>query len=210
MRRIEPPIRAVVFDFGNVLARFDHRKACRGLAPYTALDSDEVYRRIFSEGIERSYDEGKLSSMDFWRVVTRAIGARGLSYEDFARIWCDIFEPLPAVEPIVQAAVAARPCLLLSNTNELHWSTIRSFPVVRLFETVLLSFKLGARKPDPVVFAAACDRLATPASAILFIDDIETNVRAAGAAGLRSAHYDASTQPPEALDALLRHWEILD
>jgi putative hydrolase of the HAD superfamily len=209
MRRIEPPIEAVVFDFGNVLARFDHHKACRGLAPYAALDAAEVYRRIFAEGLERSYDEGKLTSREFWRVVSDAIGARSLGYEDFARIWCDIFEPLPAVEPIVKAAVAAHPCLMLSNTNELHWSTIRTFPVVRLFEDVLLSFELGLRKPDPLVFAAACNRLNTPASAVLFIDDLETNVGAAAAAGLRASRFDVSKQQTAALTALLKSWGVL-
>ena len=42
--------RCILFDFGNVIAFFDHMIACRRLASWSrpALDAQDVYRRVFN------------------------------------------------------------------------------------------------------------------------------------------------------------------
>lgn len=202
-------VRAVVFDFGNVLARFDHLKACAVLARRTSLTSHQVHRLVFGSGLEALYDEGKLTTPDFFAKVVAAIGARDLSFEEFRDAWTDIFVPNPGIEEPVSRAVASRPCFLLSNTNELHWEHIRRMPAVRLFgDRVLLSFRLGARKPAREVFSEAQRATRCEPASILFIDDIEGHVRTAAAMGFSAVRYDCTREPASRLAAILADYGV--
>jgi putative hydrolase of the HAD superfamily len=49
---------------------------------------------------------------------------------------------------------------------------------------------LGARKPDPVAYTAAVERLGLPARAVLFVDDLAENVIGASSAGLPAVLFD--------------------
>jgi HAD superfamily hydrolase (TIGR01509 family) len=42
------------------------------------------------------------------------------------------------------------------------------------------------RKPDRAIYEAALDRLKVQANAVVFLDDVETNVQAARDVGMRS------------------------
>jgi hypothetical protein len=50
--------RCLIFDFGNVIAFFDHVKAARQLATLrrTPRDPHEVYQAIFRTRLEEDYD----------------------------------------------------------------------------------------------------------------------------------------------------------
>lgn len=201
-------IHAVVFDFGNVLARFDHRRACAGLSKHTGLSAERVYDLVFKSGLERLYDEGKLPSQEFYRQVCATIGALSLRYNEFGRIWCDIFDESPGAAAVVAETAAKWPSFLLSNTNELHWDVIRRMPVVRPFgDRVLLSFRIGARKPSPAIYEAVRRRTGCEPRHTLLIDDVPEYVQAAGAAGFVAERYDCTEAPAAMLATLLGRFE---
>lgn len=54
-----------------------------------------------------------------------------------------------------------------------------------LFDAVVISCEVGMRKPDERIFRHALDLLGLDAAACVFIDDIEHNVHAAEALGIR-------------------------
>jgi hypothetical protein len=62
-------IRSVLVDFGNVIAFFDHRKACRQLAALSSdqIAADEIYAAIFETPVEADYDTGRVSTRQFLR-----------------------------------------------------------------------------------------------------------------------------------------------
>ncbi len=192
--------RCIAFDFGNVIAFFDHMVACRNLASLSRvpLDPQRVYDQVFNATLEEGYDCGRLSTTAFLDRLRQDLDLDA-SDDAIGRAWCDIFTPNPAIqELIVREKHAGTRLVLASNTNELHhqWFSRVFEPVVQLFDVQVLSFRVGARKPD-VQFFEACIRAADRAAdQISFIDDRRDNVAAASALGMRAVVYDPALPPP--------------
>jgi biotin operon repressor BirA-like protein len=56
--------------------------------------------------------------------------------------------------------------ILISNTNRLHYEYIRrTYPILRAFDHVVLSYKLKTRKPEPAIYRAALRLSGVPPSA---------------------------------------------
>jgi len=73
---------------------------------------------------------------------------------------------------------------LLSNTSELHWQHIQeAFGLDKICHDRLASYEVGAMKPAPEIFTAACHRFDLQPESTVFIDDIEANVKGAVACG---------------------------
>jgi FMN phosphatase YigB (HAD superfamily) len=64
----------------------------------------------------------------------------------------------------------------------------------REFDEVVVSGRVGLRKPQPEIFRLVADRLGLATGACVLVDDIEVNVRAARATGMAAVlHTDAAT-----------------
>ena len=74
-----------------------------------------------------------------------------------------------------------------------------------LFDAVVISSEVGLRKPDERIFRHALGLLGLDAADCVFIDDIEHNVRAARALGIRGIHHTA----PDTTIAELRELSLL-
>ena len=192
--------RCILFDFGNVIALFDHMVACRHLASLSLqpLDPTDVYERIFKTSLEEDYDCGRASTAAFIERLRQELRLEA-SDDEIARAWCDIFTPNPAIEEvIVREKQRGTRLVLASNTNELHYQWFsRAFEsVLQLFDEQVLSFRVGARKPD-VRFFDACIRVSgRAADQIIYLDDRSDYVAAASALGMQAFVYDPALPPP--------------
>ncbi|WP_461118136.1 HAD family hydrolase [Saccharothrix stipae] len=66
--------------------------------------------------------------------------------------------------------------------------------LLELFDTIVISGRVGLRKPDPRIFHHALDLIGLPAHRCVFFDDAPVNVEAAQAVGLHAhRHTDADT-----------------
>ncbi|NYI04066.1 HAD family hydrolase [Allostreptomyces psammosilenae] len=65
----------------------------------------------------------------------------------------------------------------------------RMVPPEGLFDAVVLSFQVGARKPDAAIFAAAVERSGLPPERCVLVDDLAANCAGAEAVGWRSVHF---------------------
>jgi FMN hydrolase / 5-amino-6-(5-phospho-D-ribitylamino)uracil phosphatase len=99
-------------------------------------------------------------------------------------------EVLPALERL-----AARfPLLALSNGN----ADVHQVGLGHCFVGRIGAREAGVAKPDARIFAAACQALALPASAVLHVgDDWVMDVLGARSAGLHSAWVHRGASPPE-------------
>src|SRR5262245_11419273 len=170
-------IRAILFDFGNVLAFFDHHRAIRRFAPRCDMPSDQIYTAMYDGPLEHEFESGQISGDEYLRKVMQIIGFHG-TIDELRSAYVDIFTPNPSVlELIPQLASKAR-LVLASNTNELHSAHYRQqfAEHLRYFHALGLSFEAGVRKPA-AEFYQYCLRLANcPAHHAIFVDDVETNV----------------------------------
>jgi glucose-1-phosphatase len=79
----------------------------------------------------------------------------------------------------------------LSNSNELHWErNTNDLGITALFEVAISSHQVGLSKPHPSFYRTALERLAVPADAVMFFDDVADNVAAASTLGIRAFQVD--------------------
>src|SRR5262245_35247305 len=184
-------MKTIFFDFGNVIASFDHRRATRRFVRRSELTEAEILAAIYDGALEDNFEAGRVTAEDFMRTSMVAIGYRG-GIDDFAREFADIFTANDEIIALLpQLTEQGFRLVLASNTNQLHFEFFRArfAEPLRHFHALGVSFEAGARKPHPDFFAH-CQRLAgCKPSEALFIDDIQLNVEGARAFGWDAIQY---------------------
>jgi putative hydrolase of the HAD superfamily len=185
MTSTSPPIAALAFDLGNVLVKVDHLRFCRGLGELAGWPPQEVYAAVFQSGLEPRYDRGRLSSREFHRRL-QALFHLDLPFPRFRDLWNGIFDPLEDMEEVVARLARRYPLYLLSNTNPLHFRYLRErfAPLLKHFRALILSYRVGSRKPEAAIFQALLREAGLPPARILYIEDKEDFVAAARTHGL--------------------------
>ncbi len=183
-------IKALVFDFGNVVGFFDHGRTTRRLAPHARLAHDELHHLLYTSPLAERYERGALSTPEF-RSAVRQIASLDCPDDHFDDAYGDIFWANPELDVLLKELAERYPLVLLSNTNELH---ARKFRVqfaatLGLFRHRLLSFEVGLRKPSAEIYAHALERAGCAAREVLFVDDLPANVEGARAAGWNGVVY---------------------
>lgn len=183
-------IRAVVFDFGNVVCLFDPKILVLRLAPFSDRSrADLAAALLHSPDLFVEYETGRISSAVFLERMSARCGL-SCSAAEFIEAFNAIFTPNLPTFDLLRTLKPRYRLGLLSNTSEWHFEHgIRPVPVFPLFDTVTLSFRVGAMKPDPAIYRDALGKLALPPEACVYIDDIREYTEAASALGMRGIHY---------------------
>ena len=176
--------RALLVDLGKVLVGFDHQVTCDRLAEVTGIPAGRLRPVLFGE-LEAAFDRGHLSPTAFFRACEEQAGLPRLSDEAWMSAWRDIFHPLPdAIAALGHVRRGIRR-VLVSNTNELHWEgVLRVFEPRGLLDALVLSFRVGATKPDPAFWDAAIAAAGCAPGDCLYADDRPELVAAAAARGI--------------------------
>ena len=178
-------IRVLLFDLGNVLLPFDHLRAVRALTPY-ARRLPDLYQSFFESPLQALHDEGKLSGREFYERIRQEYGLT-LPYEQFMPCWNEIFWEDPAMTALVHRLGPQYRLVGISNTNRLHFDYVRRrYPVVREIATWIVSYEVGARKPDPRIYQRAIEASGVSPAEILYVDDRLDLVEAGRALGLNA------------------------
>ena len=188
-------IRAILFDLGNVLVPVDFVRCRAALAEVCVHPPKEVQRILVESGLPMRYESGEVSSADFFDATCRLLDMN-VSYEKFAAVWGEIFAPEPLVpESLLEALRARHRLVLLSNTNDMHFTVAEArYPLLRHFDEFVLSYKVGAMKPQPRIYQLAIAAAGCAAEECFFVDDLEENVAAARREGIDAAVFTTLEQ----------------
>lgn len=184
------PMKAIVFDFGNVIGFFDHRRATDRLAKFSDLSSEAIFAAMLGGQLEDDFESGRMSVDEFVRELCRRARVR-CSAREAADICKDIFWPNQDLIALLPRLQKRHRILLGSNTNALHAEQFRRqfADVFRFFDHLVLSHEIGTRKPKAGFFEH-CQRLAGCAPPeCVFIDDLSANVAGAEACGWHGIVY---------------------
>jgi putative hydrolase of the HAD superfamily len=185
---------ALIFDFGNVVAHFDHGRAYESLAAKLGVEARLLRERIRARGgldCFRQFECGCISPLDFAQEMMR-IAEITLPYEEFIQSWSDIFWPNETIAALLPRLKAGGYRMILgSNTNILHATHFRRQFAATLahFDRLIFSYEVGCMKPDRGFYLACVEAAGVPAGSCVFIDDSEDNVQGALGAGLRALRY---------------------
>ena len=200
-------IKAIIFDFGNVLLEWDPR---------------HVYQRYFPndpDGIERFLNEVNFADwnlqQDKGRTFAEGIAVLSQQFPHYSHLIQAYHDDwIHSVTGAINGTVnilkrlkqAGYPLYGLSN-----WSA-ETFPRARakydffdLFDGIVLSGDVGLVKPDPQIYQIMLRKIGRPAQECLFIDDSLTNIQQAQTMGFITIHF----QSPEQLENALRDLKLL-
>jgi len=194
-------IRAVIFDFGNVICTFDLSRFLDRVLQYTdrtMLDMMGDMPALSRASIR--YESGLMSSEEYFREISQ-IGNLRMPREEFVAAYSAIFTPIPDVFMLIRSLKGLYKLGLLSNTNEWHFlHSIRPLDVFPLFDAVTLSYEVRAMKPAPAIYGDMLRKLSVAPAECVYIDDLDENVEAASRLGMHALLFTS----PEALRTDLR------
>lgn len=182
------PIRAFLFDIGNVLLKFDFSLTLKTLADLSEVDDEtEVMSGI--DRIKWSYEDGQIDRAAFLRGCFDVIRFRGTEAQ-FISAWEEIFTPNEPMFALVESLAAHFPLFLLSNTSDIHRDSIfRTWPAFRHFKGGTYSYSARVSKPAPEIYEIACREHGLEPGTTFFIDDLLPNIETARSLGFRTHHY---------------------
>ncbi len=183
-------IEAILFDLGGVLVDVrDGEVLARLCEP--PLDADVARQRWRASAAREALECGRIEPESFARRLLEEwpLGLEPARLLELAASW--IGTPHAGAHALLRELRSRYRVGCLSNTSAIHWPRMRdAMGLGELLDPAVLSFEVGACKPDPAIFAHALARLGLPAGRVFFVDDVETHVRAARDAGLRAARAD--------------------
>ena len=182
------PIRAFLFDIGNVLLRFDFSIALRSVAAQSdAPDALAVLEAV--ESIKEAYEDGRIDRRAFLEAAFEVLRYRGTE-SDFVAAWEDIFEPNAPMVALVESLKHRYPLYLLSNTSDIHREFVfRRYPFFEHFTSGVYSYEARASKPGPKIYEIACEKFGLEPETTFFVDDLLPNIETARGLGFDCHHY---------------------
>ena len=198
MNHLPKPIRAFLFDIGNVLLRFDFSICLKALAPHSEM-GDPIATFARFDQVKAAYEDGQIDRPAFLRAVFDVLNYRGTE-ADFIAAWENIFDANEQMFTVVEKLRVSHPLYLLSNTNDIHREFfMRRYPVFRHFAGGTFSDVVRASKPGRAIYEIACRDHGLEPATTFFIDDLLPNIETARALGFQTHHYHHE-----------RHGELLD
>jgi putative hydrolase of the HAD superfamily len=188
-------IRAVIIDYGGVLAMPPSRDALARLQSASGFADPETFLRSWRQH-RPPYDRGEVTADEFWRRVG-SDGEHGYDPAIVAQLRladaeCWSLQNSALVSWLDELRAAALRVALLSNMPREQWASLReSLAWLSLCDVVALSYELGIAKPDPDIYRRCLDQLACPAREVLFVDDDPENVDAAARLGINTVLFTA-------------------
>jgi putative hydrolase of the HAD superfamily len=213
-------IRIVISDFGGVLTNplmdsFIEYQKITGI-PVQVL-GESMLAIMQRDGMHPLFEleKGLLSEVDFNTMMQTELESRLDHDIEFHTFPDHYFEHLHPNQPFIDFLFeykrdGGRLALLTNNVKEWEprWRTM--LPIDELFEAIVDSGFVGARKPEPRVYEIALERIAAlagladvqPLECVL-VDDVEINCSAAQDFGFKAVKFDDTEQAIADVRALL-------
>lgn len=189
----------IVFDLGNTIIRFDHNISAKKIAKLFDLDSKKIYDAFFDSEITRAFEKGEISPREFHRRASGLLGV-DMPYQDFVAIWNDIFWEDEDACKLARQLKNSYKLFLLSNVNRLHFEHIeKKFDIIKIFDEIVLSYLVGAIKPDRLIYEDVIRRAGGDRTKLLYVDDREDLIKEALALGIDSIRFEGTAKLKEEL-----------
>ena len=179
-------IKAVLFDFGGVIAEEGFYNGLRAAATENSLDPDSFFRTAEEIIHTIGYVTGKATESEYWERVRAATGiARDNAYLREQVLSRFVLRPAMLGHADRLRKAGKRVCMLSDQTDWLVELDSRS-PFFSHFDKVYNSFFLKKSKRDITIFSDVCRDLDVHPEEALFIDDNVNNISRATAAGIKT------------------------
>ena len=196
-------IKAVLFDYGGVIAEEGFRNGLLAMAHEQGLDIDLTLNVAKRAVYDSGFVLGWGTANEFWTIMREGCGLKGGDSVLTQRI-LEGFVLRPWIIELVQQLHEQGYItgILSDQTHWLDWLNERDH-FYDVFDHVFNSYNMGKGKRDPGLFNDIAEQLVLSPAEILFVDDIENNVTRAQSAGWQTIHYVDKLSFLEMIDKLL-------
>jgi putative hydrolase of the HAD superfamily len=196
----------IVFDLGKVLVDFDWSIAARKIAARSTTPPEQFHEFLATSPLLWQYECGQLARAEFFEAIRRATGFLGTAAE-FNGYFAEIFtEVAPMISLHAELRRRGFKTLILSNTNDLAIEHIRrDFPFFNNFDGYILSYEVGAMKPDAKIYAALENLAGKRGADLIYLDDRAENIEAAVKRGWRTILHET----PEKTHAAMKLFQVI-
>ena len=182
-------IRAILFDFGGVLAEEGFRNGLIKLATEQGLDAGTMPKQAMQAVYDSGFVLGQGTATDFWELLRKRTGVTGEDDTLTQTILSGFIIRPWMIELVKHLRGAGYITGILSDQT--HWldRLNEKYQFYVLFDKVYNSYYLGKGKQDPSLFNDVAVDLKMSAFQILFVDDDAGNVARARDAGWQTIYY---------------------
>jgi putative hydrolase of the HAD superfamily len=193
----------LVFDLGGVVVRWDPDAIIAGVFADLAIRS-KVKAGVFGHADWLELDRGTLGREE---AIQRAASRTGVPEGDIKRLLHAVPPSLvlfqDTVELLYRLKKKGHPLYCLSN---MHFASIEYLENTHtfwdLFDGRVISCRLQLCKPESGIYEHLLRTYALEAKDTLFIDDVQKNLDAAAALGIRTLRFENAAQCERELGAL--------
>ena len=193
-------VKAIVFDLGGVLIDLDFDRCVRAFREILGYERiTEILDLWHQKGIYGDMEAGLITADEFRAEVLRE-SRPGCVPADVDRAMAGLLTGMdPDKVPLLEELSRKYTLYGLSNNNEI--SVRRMHDIYeengldwrRIFRKEFISCRMKMLKPSREIFDAAAAEIGLPPAEILFVDDSQTNVDGALAAGWQAVYYQQGT-----------------
>ena len=195
------PIKAIIFDAGGVLFNSATSLFSEPINYITRISGapkekvNKVYREVIKE-----YESHKVDKEGLWTEITEKLGVKlPYSGQDPIAYGFKKFKADKEVLALINKLKLNYKVALVSNANAVEASTPQAQSLYKEFDEVVLSFKIGERKPHPKIYTTVFDRLGVKSEESVFVDNTLENVEEAKALGMKGILFKNANQLKEDL-----------
>jgi len=184
-------IQAVFFDFGGVLGRWD-RAYVAAFEVEHGLPEGGVLKALYGTPGWREVEVGR-ADVDAWLAEVEAAMTRAAqkpvpsAHSVWSRLWKDMDQDVIGLARCLRSSY--RVGVLSNTTVMLEDHLLAPNGVLDMWDVVINSARVGIAKPDAGIYTAAARAVGLAPEACVHIDDLESNVLGAEAAGFKAVHH---------------------
>lgn len=184
-------VKALVFDFGNVLCTWTPQKD-------TAVHPKKL-KQIMSSDIWHDYERGRyLSADECYRAVEKRFGVKASDLDSAMTSARSSLQPASITLDYLTDLLKRHEALRiygLTNTPRPEEGSVQSIAQQwPIFDRIYTSGSLDMRKPDICSYESVLREIGLPAEAVLFVDDSQENILAAQSIGIQTILFQTHEQ----------------
>jgi putative hydrolase of the HAD superfamily len=207
------PIEAVISDFGGVLTSplLDSFKAFRDSSgvPLEAIGM-AMAAIMARDGTNPLFEleTGRMTEAEFLGSLGAQLSRqldREISLDGFGEQYLAHLQPNQPLIDYMRELRGRGLKLAICTNNVREWEPLwrAKLPVDEIFDVIVDSAFVGARKPERLIYDITLERLGVDPSAALLIDDIELNCTAARDLGIAAVWFQSTEQTITEVEAAL-------
>lgn len=196
-------IQGVLFDIGGVLLGSANAEIRTVLSQWIGGDLMAL-RKIFAQEYFM-VDRGQMQEEQLQALIQAHLKLDVPSpAEELAEAWWRGSQPDEAMFDLARRLKASDIRIgLLSNTQPTHVAMMREMGFADIFDSVVYSCEVNARKPEPEIYRLGASRLGTEPERTLFIDDLPANVEGARAMGMQAILHRSAAETEATVSRLV-------